>query len=267
MERTEPSSRELSPEDWERDLAREVGRPVRVSYGRATRDVLVARRCRGEVIVRMNARFAGAPTDVRDAIAAWVRSGPRARAAVRAIDAWVDHVFASREPTGARMLPLDARGRTHDLAALARELFEGEFRGHGGLSRRPPEIGWGRRGARRVRSMLQLGTYDPLTHRIRIHPVLDQPHVPRFFVRAILFHELLHAAEPARRGRSGRWIHHDAAFRRREEAYADHGRALAWERANLAVLLRSARSGEDVRPRRASAQQRFVRGLQGLLFP
>jgi hypothetical protein len=282
VERTDPASRELSPEDWERDLAREIGRPVRVSYGRATRDVLEARRRRGEVFLRMNARFAAAPAAVRAAIADWVRSGRRAASAVRAIDAWVDEVFASREGARRRLRPLEARGRMHDLAELAGELLERELRGDPRLASRPPEIGWGRRGARRVRSTLQLGTYDPLAHRIRIHPVLDQPRVPRFFVRAILFHELLHAAEPARRGRSGRWIHHDAAFRRREAAFADHARTLAWERANLAALLRSARSGADIPPPRAprasraprvpltplaSVEQRLVRGLQRLLFP
>ena len=73
---------------------------------------------------------------------------------------------------------------------------------------------------------------------MRVHPALDQAWVPRFFVRFIVFHEMLHHVEPAHEGR-GRTQFHTKTFRARERAFHDHDRALAWERAHLGRLLRA----------------------------
>jgi hypothetical protein len=89
---------------------------------------------------------------------------------------------------------------------------------------------------------------------VRIHPVLDQPAVPVWFVRYVLFHELLHAVLPPRRGRGSRWIHHGAEFRRRERDYADYARAIAWEDAHMPALIRSAKRGTPMRAVPAQAQ-------------
>ena len=119
-----------------------------------------------------------------------------------------------------------------------------------------PGVTWGRRVKSRARRSLQLGSYDPQTHVARVHPVLDQPGVPAWFVRYVLFHEILHAALPARTACDGRAIHHGPAFRAREREYEDYARALRWQRRHLGKLIRSARNGVPARPRL----------IQGLLF-
>ncbi len=74
---------------------------------------------------------------------------------------------------------------------------------------------------------------------IRIHPVLDNLWVPRFFVRYIIFHELLHHLIPTRiQGR--RRICHGPEFRAHERAYPDYQRAQLWQQAFLPRLLREA---------------------------
>ena len=127
-----------------------------------------------------------------------------------------------------------------------------------------PGITWGRRGPRRVRHTLQLGSFDPEQKLVRVHPVLDQEAVPSFFVRSVLFHELLHAAlegaDDARR-------HHGPEFRARERAYRDHDRALAWQERHLAALIRSARTGEPLGTARRRRLRLLLDPLQGWLFP
>lgn len=117
-----------------------------------------------------------------------------------------------------------------------------------------PLATWGRRGSKRTRYSLRLGSYDADFGVARIHPVLDQAAVPDWFVRYVVFHELLHAALPPMQGKGSRWIHHSAAFRRRERAYADYARAIEWEDRHIDALIRSARRGVPLPvPRRASA--------------
>ena len=97
-------------------------------------------------------------------------------------------------------------------------------------------IGWGRAPGRRRRKSIRLGVYDHQTREIRIHPALDHPEVPRFFVEFIVFHEMLHQLFPSSNG-PGRRVHHPRAFRDRERAFPLYQAAIAWERENLRALL------------------------------
>ncbi len=75
-----------------------------------------------------------------------------------------------------------------------------------------------------------------------MHPVLDQSRVPDWFVRYILFHELLHALLPKEHDAAGRALHHGPLYQRRERAYPDFERARAWQARNLPRLIRDARA-------------------------
>ena len=84
---------------------------------------------------------------------------------------------------------------------------------------------------------MQLGTYLPEERLIRIHPVLDQPWVPDFFVEAVVFHEMLHHDMPAV-VQNGRRHYHTRAFRTRERSFEYHSAAQQWQKENLWRLLR-----------------------------
>lgn len=250
----------------------------------------------------MHSFFESAPPEVHRAVASWIRSGRRAPRACVLLDRWI---LASLEQLPAPALherSLRVRGECYDLAELAEELrateLAADFRSSGDL----PRITWGRAGPSRTRHSIRLGSYDQEGSVVRIHAALDQPLVPRFFVRYVLFHELLHAVYPPRKGEGDRWIHHGAAFRRREHAYGDYARAIAWEQANIKEVIRSARRGTPMRsvappgrrgaqagpaecveharddggrprsraeakPRRATVREAVRRVVQGWLFP
>ena len=122
---------------------------------------------------------------------------------------------------------IDATGPRLDR--LNREHFDGRI---------GARIGWGAARSGRRRRSVKTGVYLHDARIIRIHRTLDRPEVPGFYVAAVVFHEMLHQAIPAREV-GGRRLVHGREFRRREQAYPDHDRAKAWEERNLGLLLSS----------------------------
>ncbi len=193
------------------------------------------RRNPDEIHYRVHHMFLEAPNEVVTALAAF--AGPRRGAAARRreagtrIDAFVKRNRARiAMPRADRLL---ARGRVHDLQEIYDRLNGEQFGGE--IEAR---IGWGPARPGKRRRTVKTGVYVQDARIIRIHPTLDRPQVPEFYVAAVVFHEMLHQAVPAREV-NGRRIVHGAEFRRRERAYPDHGRARAWEHRNLALLLSS----------------------------
>ena len=274
-------------QDWSAFLSEELGLPVQVTFGRARRRVLHADQNEHGVRVRMNAGFAAAPPDVRLACAQWLRSGRRARKASARLDEWIAELakgFAAN-PSPRRNVKLEPQGEVYDLEELLRELVPDELPELQDPQRRP-DLTWGRRGPRRARRSLQLGSFSPELRIVRLHPVLDRVSVPRFFVRYVLFHELLHAVlERGERSPGGRVLHHGPAFRQRERSYPDYVRAVHWQEKNLGRLLRAARSLAPATEKPARTPRRvgvpaesagekdrrpdrpILQAIQGWLFP
>ena len=239
----------VSPAEWESQLGNALAKNVTVRYGRARTQPVRATFDNGSVDIRLHEFFRTAPPEIAGDLAAWLRAGRRARGACARLDEWIDaQLFAlpKREQKRATI-----SGRVHDLDPMARALFEQEFASDFDSHVRP-EWTWGRRVRSRARRSLQLGCYVKESHLVRIHTVLDQAAVPEWFVRFVLFHEILHAALPSERQPHGR------VFRDRERAHPQYAAAVAWQKQHLESLIRSARSGKPMTKRR---------GVQGIFFP
>lgn len=144
-------------------------------------------------------------------------------------------------PSPARVRPqrnvaMRSRGKHHDLAQLAELERAAHF----------PELAtlpitWTREGpatrSRRLRS-IRLGSYDPVRQLIRIHPRLDDPRVPTWFIGFVIFHEYLHHALGIGMSRSGdRRELHPPSFRQAEARHPRYADALAWEAAHIGKVL------------------------------
>ncbi|MDP6370356.1 MAG: hypothetical protein QF615_12165 [Planctomycetota bacterium] len=241
-------------------ISRALGAPVELSYSRArSAPVRATRNHDGSWRLRLHAFFAGASPEVLEDLAAWLRSGRRARSACKRLDAFIDSSLAALPPPSRRRPNLSTKGTVHDLAELARPLLATTFAAD--FQATPaPRITWGRRGRSRARHTLRLGTYTQADHLVRIHPVLDRTHVPAWVVSFVLHHELLHAALDQGHSSTGRRIHHGPAFKARERSQRDYQRALAWEKKNLGRLIRAARAGteavvSDINPARTAKPQ------------
>jgi hypothetical protein len=193
------------------------------------------RRSLGEIHYRVHHMFLDAPEEVVGALATFAgaqRTGTaRRRRAGQRIDAFVKAHRARIAP--ADPVGLQPHGRAHDLQAILDRLNVAHF---GGLI--DARIGWGVVRTGRRHRTIKTGVYLHEARIIRIHPTLDRPEVPEFYVAAVVFHEMLHQAVPAR-DEDGKRVVHGADFRRLERAYPDHARARAWEERNIDLLLSS----------------------------
>ena len=111
-----------------------------------------------------------------------------------------------------------SRGQAYDLSALYdavnREYFSGSLT--------PPELCWSRRQAVR-----RTGYYDPMKNTITLSLALDDPGVPEYVVRFILYHEMLHQEARFSLMEEKRRVH-DAAFRKAERRFAQYEEATAY---------------------------------------
>jgi hypothetical protein len=211
-------------------LSRDLGLPVRLSVTDNRSTMVSFRRAPSNLRLRVHHMFLDAPEPVVQAIADYAGRGRRGAGPV------LDDYIRGRQPLirqdGRRDVDLNPRGRCFDLQALFDRVNGTHFRGE-----IQAKIGWGRMPGKRRRKSIRLGVYDHQTQEIRIHPALDRPDVPAFFVEFIVFHEMLHQIFPSA-GRSGRRVHHPRAFREREKSFPFYEAALRWEKQNLRVLLR-----------------------------
>jgi SprT-like family len=133
-----------------------------------------------------------------------------------------------------RQLNLQDEGEHFDLRRTFDQLnaryFRNRLRGY--------KVMWGRRRKQRPREYFIFGTIQEQDRVIRINPLLDQPWVPLWFLRYILYHEMLHSVVPDESLRGGRRRVHTEEFNRRERQFRGYARARRWEEDNLARFLR-----------------------------
>jgi len=74
------------------------------------------------------------------------------------------------------------------------------------------------------RSQIRFGSYNLKTSVVRINRVLDQPHVPGYFIAYIVYHEMLHHILPPIKIGRRRSIHHQE-FKKREKEFEHYALA------------------------------------------
>jgi hypothetical protein len=229
-------------------LAREAGRPLQVVVTDNRSVLLSVRRIARGPLVRLHRMFLYAPESVVSALARNIRkSGPAADGEVRR---FMNENLHRVRRTPRELPPLVTRGRVHDLGEVFAAINARFFGGRVAVP-----ITWGRGVGRARRSGLTFGSYDPVLALIRIHPVLDRPVVPRFFLDSVVHHEMLHHSMGGVSDRAGRTVYHTRAFREAEARFPQHRAALAWEKQNLPELLRASQAlDRERRAARAAAR-------------
>jgi hypothetical protein len=232
----------------EQALAREAGRDVRVVLTDNRSVLLSVRRSGAGPLVRLHRMFLHAPCAIVAALARNIRRrGPAACGEVRR---FMNENLHRVRRTPRAMPPLVTRGRVYDLVAVYADINARFFAGRVSVP-----ITWGRGVGRARRGGLTFGSYDPVLALIRIHPVLDRPLVPRYFLESVVHHEMLHHQMGGVSDRAGRTVYHTRAFREAEACFPHHRQALAWEKENLPELLRASQAlDRERRAARAAAR-------------
>lgn len=109
------------------------------------------------------------------------------------------------------------------LDSLAGEVHRTYF------SKYPPlPVRWGHRITRKRRRSIRLGSYNHHTAEIRVHPLLNTPQIPAFFIQSIIHHEYLHHVLGG---------NHNRRFHTHERQFRYYREAQEWIRRNLFRLL------------------------------
>ncbi len=204
-----------------RALEKGLGRPVSLVLTENSSSMLSARLRDGVMHVRLHSMFLNAGPDVIDEMAGFIKkrrnSMPLFRRFIRDNNSCI-----RRKPP--QKVSLKTGGRYHDLKELYdevnREYFCGEIEAG---------ITWGSGKARYAVRKRTLGSYSAGPNLIRINPVMDNSRVPRYFIKYVVYHEMLHAGIAIQKNGSRRCVH-SAEFRRREKMFRDYERAVDWER-------------------------------------
>ncbi len=189
----------------------------------------------GAVRLNLHHMFLTAPPKVRNALAQWLKR-TKAQKAGETIDAFIRERRDQIHPPKPRTIYVRAQGRHFDLQPIFDEVnaahFDNTITAH---------LTWGKMPTVRRRRSIRFGSYTAAHQLIRIHPLLDQEFVPRYFIRYILYHEMLHAHLGIDETPTGRRSIHPPRFKKLEKAYPDYERAKAWmdNTRNLNRLLRS----------------------------
>jgi hypothetical protein len=189
--------------------------------------------------VRVHRMFLAADARVVRALGLWV-AHPKAPRSTELLNDFISenrHLIATRRTSAGNG---EVRGRFFDLQAL----YDEENTRHFGDSV-SANIRWGRLpGKKGRRRSIRFGSYSSDDNVIRMHPFLDQDWIPAYFVRYIVFHEMLHAHLGVEESPTGRRQVHTRTFRTRERQHPDYEQAIAWlaTPANLTRLLRGRRA-------------------------
>ncbi len=172
--------------------------------------------------VRVHRIFLEAEADVIRELALFVK---KRNVKTPLINRFITEKCAELRGLSRRTGPLKASGRHHDLARVY-ESVNAEYFG-GGID---AAITWGRAGRGRVVRRRTIGSYSFSTNTIRVNPVLDSKDVPEYYLRFIVYHEMLHASLGMDESGARRSIH-PRRFREMERLFKDYRKAIDWERA------------------------------------
>ncbi len=214
----------------ERRLSANLDERILLSITDNHRTIISSNRRGGLLRVRLHHMFLDADGAILRSLALYLKGdNGDASANVNDYIKQNEHQIRSRRR---RRVAIRTSGDCHDLTDIFDELNQHWFSGS-----LDAKCTWGRRSpSSRKRHSIRLGTYCAEDRLIRIHPVLDQPWVPRFFVAFIMFHEMLHHALPALI-RNGKRCFHTDEFRAYEQRFPYYEHAIRWERRNLHRLL------------------------------
>lgn len=222
-------------EDMRRFLSEATGRPVRLRINDNAHNLLSVspERPGPGLRVSMHRVFLSADDDLKRSLVEFI-TGPTP-ASRRAVRIFIASLQGQLAPAPAP-IPEDNASHHHDLDARAKRInelcYEGRLEYHIRWSKPPAP-------RRRTMSKVTLGTWNSARKTINIHPMLDDPKVPGFYIDSVIHHEMAHIAIPSEVGGTGRMHHHTPKFRALERRYPWFEAAMAWEKANLGGLIRA----------------------------
>ncbi len=174
-----------------------------------------------KMVIRLHRMFAPMPMLIWKALVSYIfQKDKKARIVLKkAAHEYFSSVYLPPKP-------LLSKGSTHHLLLLYDKVQQEYF---------PSmdlkiEIGWAKKQKRSQGRCMTFGCFDSHQRQIRIHPSLDHPSVPAYFVEFVIYHEILHAILPSAISPKGRIQAHTKEFRSQEKLFFEYEKAKSFEK-------------------------------------
>jgi predicted metal-dependent hydrolase len=214
----------LNSKDTLKDyLENMTGKSVSLTLTDNSTSLLSIRTKGNSVSVRMHWMFLNANDEVIREIASFIKTRKVRTPLIRKFIS-ENQTSIKKKKQNSRQLSIYTQGRFHNL----REIFDNLNNEYYG-GRITAAISWGKENARRAVRNRTLGSYCRHTNTIRINPVLDRKNVPRYFIRYVVYHEMLHSDVEEER-KNGRRSVHTSKFRKLERLFKYYEKAVSWEK-------------------------------------
>lgn len=200
-----------------------TGKPVSVILTDNSTSMLSIRTKDNSISIRMHRMFLNACEEVVREIAGFIKTRKGQTPLIRKFIS-ENRACLKKKEHSLRHACIRTQGKFFDL----REIFDSvnnEYFGGSVTS----SIGWGKETSRRAVRKRTLGSYCRHTETIRINPVLDRKYVPLYFIRFVVYHEMLHSSMTEEK-KNGRRSVHNSGFRKRERLFKEYERAISWEK-------------------------------------
>jgi len=120
-------------------------------------------------------------------------------------------------------LKLFTEGKHYNLKDLYESINNEYFDGKLDLS-----ITWYGRISKRRRAQVTFGLYQQTLKLVKIHRILDNPFFPEYFVKFVVYHEMVHHICPTYYDENGRHHIHTKEFKNKEKEFRDFEIAQSW---------------------------------------
>lgn len=135
----------------------------------------------------------------------------------------------SQEGQNPKEKPIDAMGKCWNLEDLYKEVIE-DYALDPNL-----KITWFGE-EQKKRGRIILGQFDPSNRLVKIHRLLDSPSVPKFLVRYVIYHEILHSIYTPQPHLKGFLSIHPKEFKIKEREFLEYSAAQMWLKNNKQKL-------------------------------
>jgi hypothetical protein len=204
-------------------LEKEAGKAVSLTVTDNSTS-MIAVKTKGDLIsIRLHRMFLDAGNEVIREIARFVK---RRKDSTRLIRDFIRKNRNSLENKNRsyRKVAIRTHGKYHDLRELFGTVNDQYFGGKINAS-----ISWGKKIPRWAVRKRTLGSYSHRTNTIWINPVLDRRNIPRYLLKFIVYHEMLHCAIPVKK-KNGRRLVHSPEFKKCERLFEDYEKVVSWEK-------------------------------------
>jgi len=212
-------------------LTRLVNKPVELTITDNVHSMIHIRPSTRCYHVRLHHMFLEADTEILNSLARYIKGRHRKAPSV------LRHFVASNSnkirqaPRRSRRTVLRHAGRYFNLLMLYNEVNGEYFEDQANC-----KITWGAKRRVRRQNSIKLASYSDLSETIRVHPILDCKYVPKYVIKGIIYHEMLHHHLGVKL-HNGRKIAHSKKFRQLESRYHHYHKLQAWKEKNLHRLL------------------------------